>query len=155
GLDWLEKVIHPVDRDRTRTCWQAACADQGDYDLEYRIRRRDGEYHWFKTRGVPVRNELGKIVYWFGTCTDIEDTQRIAERLQLLGEAASVLLITAEPDVMLRELFARIGPHFGLDTYFNFMVNELGDALQLVSCVGIHEEIARQISRLEFGQAIC
>ena len=57
GLRWLETVVHPDDRDRTLACWTAACADQGDYDLEYRIRRHDGEYRWFKTRGVPIRDE--------------------------------------------------------------------------------------------------
>jgi PAS domain S-box-containing protein len=154
-LRWLEQVIHPDDRQRTLACWQAACADQADYDLEYRIRRYDGEYHWFKTRGVPVRDERGKIVYWFGTCTDIEDTKKAGERRSLLWEAASVLLTTTEPDAMLLELFAKIGPHFGLDTYFNFMVNEAGDALRLLSCAGIPDETAKKISRLEFGQAIC
>jgi PAS domain S-box-containing protein len=77
GLVWLDKVIHPDDRERTLACWQTACADEGDYDIEYRIRRYDGEYRWFKTRGVPVRDERGKIVYWFGTCTDIEDVKRL------------------------------------------------------------------------------
>jgi PAS domain S-box-containing protein len=82
GLRWLERVVHPDDRERTRAAWQAACADVADYDLEYRIRRQDGEYHWFKTRGVPVRNERGKIVYWFGTCTDIEDVKRLEAALR-------------------------------------------------------------------------
>ncbi len=82
GLRWLERVIHPDDRERTLARWQAACADQADYDLEYRIRRHDGEYRWFKTRGVPVRDERGKIVYWFGTCTDIEDHKRAEEALR-------------------------------------------------------------------------
>jgi PAS domain S-box-containing protein len=82
GLRWLETVIHPDDRERTLACWQAACADKADYDLEYRIRRYDGEYHWFKTRGVPVRDGEGKIVYWFGTCTDIEDVKRLEAALR-------------------------------------------------------------------------
>jgi two-component system CheB/CheR fusion protein len=82
GLRWLETVIHPDDRERTLACWQAACADKADYDLEYRIRRYDGEYHWFKTRGVPVRDDEGKIVYWFGTCTDIEDGKRLQAALK-------------------------------------------------------------------------
>ena len=82
GLRWLELVIHPDDRERTLACWNAACADQGDYDLEYRIRRHDEEYHWFKTRGVPIRDEAGKIVYWFGTCTDIEDVKRLEAALR-------------------------------------------------------------------------
>jgi PAS domain S-box-containing protein len=155
GLRWLDTVIHPDDRQRTLACWQAACADEADYDLEYRIRRYDGDYHWFKTRGVPMRNELGKIIYWFGTCTDIEDTKRVGERLRLLWEAAALILASTEPDVMLRELFANIGPHFGLDTYLNYLVDETGDALRLVSFIGIEAERAKEISRLEFGKAIC
>jgi signal transduction histidine kinase len=67
---------------RTLECWQAACADRGDYDLEYRIRRYDGQYRWFKTRGVPARDEAGRIIYWFGTCTDIEDHKRAEEALR-------------------------------------------------------------------------
>jgi PAS domain S-box-containing protein len=81
GIRWLE-TLHPDDRQRTLACWQAACADQGDYDLEYRIRRHDGEYHWFKTRGVPIRDDQGRIVYWFGSCTDIEEHKRMEEALR-------------------------------------------------------------------------
>jgi signal transduction histidine kinase len=66
-----------------------------------------------------------------------------------------VLLSTDEPDAMMRGLFARIAPHFSLDAYFNFTVNEAHDALRLSSCIGIPEEAARAISRLEFGQAVC
>ncbi len=84
GLNWVERVIHPDDRERTRKCWQAACEDRGEYDLEYRIRRHDGQYRWFKTRGVPLRDESGKIIYWFGTCTDIEDIRSAEEREQVL-----------------------------------------------------------------------
>src|SRR6516165_11286380 len=59
------------------------------------------------------------------------------ERLRLLWEAAAVLLTTEKPDAMLRGLFTKIAPHFGLDTYFNYMVNDAGDALRLESCTGI------------------
>jgi signal transduction histidine kinase/ActR/RegA family two-component response regulator len=52
-------------------------------------------------------------------------------------------------------LFARIGPHLGLDAYFNYIVNETGHALRLVSYIGVPGETAQQITRLEFGQAIC
>jgi GAF domain-containing protein len=77
------------------------------------------------------------------------------DRLRVLWEAAGVLLSTDNPDAMLRGLFAKIAPHLGLDTYFNFMVNESGDALRLESCAGIPEAEARKITRLEFGQAVC
>jgi PAS domain S-box-containing protein len=82
GLAWLERVIHPDDRERTLACWLAAVADKGVYDLEYRIRRHDGQYRWFKTRGVPIRDGDGRIAKWFGTCTDIEDEKRAVEALR-------------------------------------------------------------------------
>src|SRR5262249_46237030 len=52
------------------------------YDVEYRVRHRDGEYRWFKTRGVPVRDGGGNIVKWFGTCTDITDLRNAEEALR-------------------------------------------------------------------------
>jgi PAS domain S-box-containing protein len=49
--------------------------------VEYRVRRRDGVYRWFKTRGVPIRDGDGPIVKWFGTCTDITDLRHAQEAL--------------------------------------------------------------------------
>jgi two-component system CheB/CheR fusion protein len=87
--------LHIVsDREHTLACWRAACADQGDYDLEYRIRRHDGVYHWFRTRGVPVRDEQGKIAYWFGTCTDIEDYKRLEAALREADRRKNEFLAT-------------------------------------------------------------
>ncbi len=84
-----------------------------------------------------------------------EALRKQAGRQRLLWEAAAVLMTTADADAMLRTLFAKIGPDLGLDAYFNFMVNDTGDALRLVSCMGIPEQTARSIERLEFGQAVC
>jgi PAS domain S-box-containing protein len=105
GLTWLERVIHPDDRERTAALWRAACEDKADYDLEYRIRRHDGQYHWFKTRGVPIRDERGHIVKWFGTCTDIEDQKQAhealaqsEERFRQLADAMPQIVWTARPD---------------------------------------------------------
>ncbi|HEX5887278.1 MAG TPA: ATP-binding protein [Pyrinomonadaceae bacterium] len=77
------------------------------------------------------------------------------KRLAVLWEAAGVLLTTEDPDTMLRGLFDKIRDSLSLDVYFNFMVSESGDALELVSTVGIDQETARSISRLDFGQAVC
>lgn len=81
--------------------------------------------------------------------------QKRGERLQLLSETLGDLLGARDPDTIVRELFSKVAAHLGVDTYFNFMVNEAGDALKLHSCAGIPEETARGIDRLEFGQAIC
>jgi signal transduction histidine kinase len=77
------------------------------------------------------------------------------KRLAVLWEAAAVLLTTEDPDTMLRELFEKIRDSLSLDVYFNFMVSETGDSLELVSTTGIEAQTAKAISRLEFGQAVC
>ena len=56
--------------------------------MEYRVRRSDGEYRWFKTRGVPIRDSEGGMFKWFGTCTDITDGKLAEEELRLAKEAA-------------------------------------------------------------------
>jgi len=99
GLKWLERVIHPEDRERTLASWQAACQDRGEYDVEYRIRRHDGQYHWFKTRGVPILDETGRISYWLGTCTDVEDLKQAeigVQRLAAIVESSDDAIISKD-----------------------------------------------------------
>jgi PAS domain S-box-containing protein len=81
GLAWLDRVVHPQDRERVRERWMAAVQGRDDYDLELRIRRADGQYRWFKARATPVRDE-GRTVRWFGTCTDITDIVEARETLR-------------------------------------------------------------------------
>jgi PAS domain S-box-containing protein len=81
GWGWLE-TLHPEDREPTRHFWLESVAGRHPYDVEYRVRRRDGEYRWFKTRGVPIRDGGGTIVKWFGTCTDITDLRQTEEALR-------------------------------------------------------------------------
>jgi PAS domain S-box-containing protein len=96
GDRWLER-LHPDDRAPTMAAWQAAVEREGPYDVEFRIRRRDGVYRWFKTRATALRDEGGNIVKWFGTCTDIDELRRAEqalaqseERLRLAIEGAGM-----------------------------------------------------------------
>jgi PAS domain S-box-containing protein len=91
GWRWLE-TLHPEDRAPTRQFWLESVAGRHPYDVEYRVRRRDGEYRWFKTRGVPIRDGGGTIVKWFGTCTDITDlrqSEAALRRAMVAAEAAN------------------------------------------------------------------
>jgi PAS domain S-box-containing protein len=81
GWAWLQ-TLHPDDREPTRRFWLDSVAGRGPYDVEYRVRRLDGEYRWFKTRGVPIRDSQGAIFKWFGTCTDITGLRQTEEALR-------------------------------------------------------------------------
>jgi PAS domain S-box-containing protein len=77
GYEWLEQ-LHPDDRERAVAEWNEKIKSEETFDVEFRIRRFDGEYHWFHTRAVPMRNSDGIITKWLGSNTDI-DTIRKAE----------------------------------------------------------------------------
>jgi len=81
GWRWMD-ALHPDDREPTRQFWTESVAGRQPYDVEYRIRRSDGTYGWFKTRGTPIRDSDGRIVKWFGTCTDITDRKRAEQTLK-------------------------------------------------------------------------
>jgi signal transduction histidine kinase/ActR/RegA family two-component response regulator len=74
----------------------AAVEGRAGYDLEFRIRRQDGVYRWFQTRGVPLRDEQGRTIKWFGTCTDIDDRKRSEQDLLQARDSAEAARSGAE-----------------------------------------------------------
>jgi PAS domain S-box-containing protein len=81
GWGW-QALIHPEDLSRVLTIWQESAASGNTLEYEARLLRgTDGEYRWFQTRAVPVRDKRGKIVKWYGVINEIEDRKR-AEQLQ-------------------------------------------------------------------------
>ena len=80
GHGW-NKPFHPDDQQRAWDAWQNATKNGAVYDLECRLRRADGVYRWWLIRGVPVLDEGGAILKWFGTCTDIDERKRMEDAL--------------------------------------------------------------------------
>ncbi|MEP0890484.1 ATP-binding protein [Leptolyngbya sp. FACHB-8] len=84
GSGWQD-VIHPDDRTRNIEVWNHAIDTGTSYNIEHRLRRADGSYHWHLTRALPMLDEQGHVIRWFGTCTDISDQKQVeVEREQLL-----------------------------------------------------------------------
>jgi len=67
------KIIHPDELPMASERWKRSLATGQPYEIEYRCRRHDGQYRWFLGRANPVLDEQGRVVRWFGTCTDIHD----------------------------------------------------------------------------------
>ncbi len=64
-------------------------AREEPYEIEYRLKRAsDGAYRWHLDRAVPVRDQSGRVVKWFGACTDIDDQKRAVEAFHKAKEAA-------------------------------------------------------------------
>jgi PAS domain S-box-containing protein len=80
GDGWLAG-IHPDDRER----WSATCASSFEarrsFDLEFRLRRADGEYRWVLNRGVPRFSPEGLLAGYVGSCIDITDLKQNHDRL--------------------------------------------------------------------------
>jgi PAS domain S-box-containing protein len=81
GWDW-GAVVHPDDLARYVDEWRAALTAGEPTESEVRLRRADGKYHWWLTRNVPLRDELGNIVKWYGTAIDIEERYRAEDALR-------------------------------------------------------------------------
>ncbi len=69
-------LVHPDDLERHAGKWMEAVATGKPHESEVRCRRSDGQYRWQLDRGVPLRDEDGNIVKWYGVTTDIEDRKR-------------------------------------------------------------------------------
>jgi PAS domain S-box-containing protein len=81
GFGWVD-YVHPDDREQATDQWMR-CVDSGaNYEAEYRMRATSGSYNWFRARAVPIRDESGNIVKWYGTCSDINDSKMLEQSIR-------------------------------------------------------------------------
>jgi PAS domain S-box-containing protein len=99
---WDVLALHPDDVERGRAAWAERWANGGAYEIEQRIRGRDGLYRRFLSRAVPVYGPNGDIVEWFGTDTPIEErklaeeaAQKARDELAHVNRALTVAELTA------------------------------------------------------------
>jgi PAS domain S-box-containing protein len=81
GEGW-NAVFHPDDQERAWNLWRHSLETGEPYEIEYRCRRFDGVYRWVLGRALPLRDDAGNILKWFGTCTDIHDQKIEAQSLE-------------------------------------------------------------------------
>jgi PAS domain S-box-containing protein len=87
GEGWTT-AVHPDDLERVKARWREATRTGMPYQIEFRLRGKDGAYRWFVGRARPIRDERGQITKWFGTCSDIHDLKQADEEVRrLLREA--------------------------------------------------------------------
>jgi PAS domain-containing protein len=101
GLAWID-LIHPDERDELSALWQAAIASGSPAIAGSRVRRASGEYRWMLHHTVPLRDDSGTIVRWFGSSVDIEDRKyaegKIGNAEKELRTIIETYVWTATPD---------------------------------------------------------
>jgi PAS domain S-box-containing protein len=142
-------VLHPDDRAHTAEIWKNSVTSGEPFECEYRIRRHDGEYRWFVARGMPLRDEAGRIVRWYGSSTDIHQHKVTAEALreeyivteQLNGVAkalATELDLTKIVQIITDAGTRITRAQFG--AFFYNRVNEEGESYMLYTLSGVSRE---------------
>jgi PAS domain S-box-containing protein len=77
-------MFHPADRERAWAVWRHSLRTGEPYEIQYRLRHKDGDYRWVIGRALPERDNAGIIIRWYGTCTDIHEQVVAQDKLRAL-----------------------------------------------------------------------
>jgi signal transduction histidine kinase len=110
NINWKE-VVHPEDTQATLNAWLKALGCNTPFECKLRMRRADGMYRWHLARGVPMLDETGQVVKWFGTTTDIHDQILYQETLQAARDDAERAKREAEQADLAKSRFLAAASH--------------------------------------------
>jgi PAS domain S-box-containing protein len=105
GMGWME-YVHPDDKEKATEKWDRCVESGTNYEAEYRMRSRDNLYRWFRARAVPIRDQNGEVIRWYGTCSDIHDSKVLEQSMR--ESATKLEKMVDERTAELRELSVRL-----------------------------------------------
>jgi PAS domain S-box-containing protein len=138
------RPIHPHDIPSVMEKWLAGMAAGEPYEHEMRLRRVDGEYRWFLVRTVPLRDDRGSIVKWYGSSIDIEDSKRAEEALRKSEERWRSVFENSAIGVALTDLNGRF---LATNPVYQKMVGHSEEELRKLSFPEITLEEYREANR--------
>jgi len=115
-LDWLNKFIHPEDREKVLNTIDDLVRSQNAAEFEHRVFIDDGEFRWLHTYVVPVFNAKGEIIEWFGASKDItEKKQHEADKAFLAGITDELSSLSSAAQIM-QTAGSKISRHLGVSS---------------------------------------
>jgi PAS domain S-box-containing protein len=136
-------AVHPEDLPRVLELNDRGLASGLPFHFELRLRRFDGEYRWFDTRVVPIRDDSGRIERWYNLLMDIEDRTRALARLEqmqsdfahmnrvsMMGELAASLSHEITQPIASARNNARAAQNF-----LDMQPSDLSEVREALSCV--------------------
>ncbi|MCG6138032.1 MAG: PAS domain S-box protein [Nostoc sp. LLA-1] len=101
---WAD-IVHPEDLARVEQVWNHCVQTGSEYEVEARLLSKSGEYHWILGQALPLRDQQGNIVKWYGTNTDITDLIQVREafkeselNFRTLADTMPQIVWTSRPD---------------------------------------------------------
>ncbi|MEZ4831579.1 MAG: PAS domain-containing protein [Caldilineaceae bacterium] len=82
-----DEYIHPDDQPHVRHTITEAIRTKSMFELEHRVRRANGTLGWTLSRAVPVLDQNGEIVEWFGAAGDISERKRAEDEIRRLNDS--------------------------------------------------------------------
>jgi formate hydrogenlyase transcriptional activator len=80
--DFRTRFVHPEDWTRLHDERRLGMSGSEPFEIEQRLRHKDGQYRWFVVRYHPLRDDQGRILRWYASATDIDDRKRAEERMR-------------------------------------------------------------------------
>jgi PAS domain S-box-containing protein len=139
GWGWT-KVLHPDHVDRVVARIQQSWTTGAPWGDTFPLRAKDGEYRWFLSHAVPIRNAQGQVIRWFGTNTDITEQRILEETLREADRRKNEFLATLGHE--LRNPLAPIRTAIGL-----LRTRVVGDPV-IVRCRDVLDRQVTQMARL-------
>ena len=139
GDSWIG-MFHPDDHEETERIWRISLATGQPYHREYRLRHVSGRYRWVLGRAQAIQDDQGRIVRWYGTCTDIDEIVQARDVLARSREALTreiaertAELMAAEEQLRQSQKMEAVGQLTGGIAHdFNNMLQAIGGALELL-----------------------
>jgi PAS domain S-box-containing protein len=158
GWGWAQ-VLHPDDLPRVQNLWGQHVARGEAIEVQYRVRRAsDGAYRWCLARARPLRDDVGTIVRWFGTVTDIDERktaertlQESDQRTELLARVGLALNRANSLPAMAHECCQLICDYLGAAFCRIWMLNDDGQMLELKASAGMYTRLNGEFSRIRMG----
>jgi PAS domain S-box-containing protein len=127
-----QSAIHPDDLIEHAAKWHHSITSGEPFENEARHRSANGEYRWFLARAVPLGDEEGKILKWYGILTDITERKRAEERLRVQHTVAQILAEAATIEEVTPTILRAIGECLAWDVGALWRVDRAAEALRCI-----------------------
>jgi two-component system phosphate regulon sensor histidine kinase PhoR len=112
-----QTAVHPDDLIKAKDASIGAMPTQKSFEIELRLRHKDGSYYWHLARTIAIADERGETLQWVGTATEIENQKKTANSLHSEKEMIERFMITVAHDLRTPLTSIKMGAEYLLQVH--------------------------------------